>query len=98
MKIASLGGMSHFSLLHSILAALVRHIYLIAHRSVFKIQFLLRHPLCLTTAVLAARDNLRPGGRRWLSLGLALSYLMIPYCLPPLRLSTSLFLEVSLSF
>ena len=29
VKIASLGGMSHFSLLHSILAALVRHIYLI---------------------------------------------------------------------
>ena len=29
MKIASLGGMSHFFLLHSILAALVRHIYLI---------------------------------------------------------------------
>ena len=31
MKIASLGGMSHFSLLHSILAALVRHIYLISY-------------------------------------------------------------------
>ena len=29
VKIASLGGMSHFFLLHSILAALVRHIYLI---------------------------------------------------------------------
>ena len=30
MKVASLGGMSHFFLLHSILAALVRHIYLIS--------------------------------------------------------------------
>ena len=29
MKIASLGGMLHFFFLHSILAALVRHIYLI---------------------------------------------------------------------
>ena len=29
VKVASLGGMSHFFLLHSILAALVRHIYLI---------------------------------------------------------------------